>query len=485
MATISSLGIGTSGLDVANIVSQLVALEKKPLDTLKLKATATQTKITAVGQLKSLVDTLNTAVGKLTSVTGWNTVSATSSGDSVSATAVGGTQPTSFQFEVTNLAKSQSTASSSIPTGNAVGAGTLTLQLGTWSGGAPFGAGTFTAGSAAAVDITISASDKVADIASKINGANAGVTATVLNDGSGERLLLTGKGLGVASGFNLSVADGDGNDTDASGLSRLVNGITVTREAADATGKINGIDVTSTSNTFTDVVSGVTLTANKTNVGSPVTVTVGLDTSAMKANIEAFVKAYNDVNSVLNEATKYDQSTEVGGLFQGDSTMVALQSALRAALQTVNTSGGAGAAYTTLSSIGVRVAAPVIGSNSVTGGGVLEINSTVLTQALANPDAMKALFTSTDSNGAPGLGVKIKSVTTALLTTSGFFARKNDSLERELESNQDQQDRVNARASAVEAQLSRRYTALDTQMSSLNSLSTYLNQQIAQWNKSK
>lgn len=484
MATISSLGIGTSGLNVADIVSQLVALEKKPLDNLKLKATATQTKITTMGQIKSLVDTLNTAVGKLTSVTGWNAVSASSSGDAVSASAVGGTQPTSFQFEVSNLAKSQSTSSASIsPVGSLVGEGTLTLQLGTWSGGAF--AGTFAPGSAAAVDISITATDTVASIASKINGANAGVTATVLNDGSGERLLLTGKNVGAASGFNLSVTDTDGNNTDASGLSRLVNGISVTREAEDAAAKINGISVTSTTNTFTNVVSGVTLTANKTNVGSPVTVTVSQDTSAMKSNIEAFVKAYNDVNSVLNEATKYDQSAEVGGLFQGDSTMVALQSALRTALQTVNTSGGSGAVYTTLSSVGVRITKPIIGSNSVEGGGALEIDSTVLTAALANSDTMKALFTSTDSNGAPGLAVKIKSVTTALLSSTGFFERKNDSLERELTSNQEQQDKVNARASAVEAQLTRRYTALDTQMSQLNSLSTYLEQQISQWNKSK
>jgi flagellar hook-associated protein 2 len=483
MATISSLGIGTSGLDVQSIVSQLVALEKKPLESLKLEAAATQTKITTVGQIKSLVDTLNTAVGKLTSVTGWNAVTASSSGDAVSASAVGGTQPTNFQFEVTNLAKSQSTASASIPTGSTIGEGTLTLQLGTWTGGAF--AGTFAPGSAAAVDISISATDTVSDVASKINGANAGVTATVLNDGTGERLLLTSKGLGAASGFNLSVTDtGDANNTDANGLSRLVNGISVTRQAEDAAAKINGIDVTSTSNTFTNVVSGVTLTASKTNVGSPVTITVSQDTSAMKANIEAFVKAYNDINGVLNEATKYDQSAGVGGLFQGDSTMISLQNALRTALQTVSTSGGAGAPYTTLSSIGIRVVAPTLGGSTVGNAGQLEIDSTTLTAALANSDAMKALFSSTEAGSGQGIAVKIKSVTSALLASDGFFTRKSDSLERELDGNQDQQERVNDKASRVEAQLTRKYSALDVQMASLNSLSTYISQQIAQWNKS-
>lgn len=105
MATLSSPGIG-SGLDIKNIVSQLVALEKRPLDTLKLQAATVQTKISAFGQIKSLVSTLSDAAGKLTSVTGWNAVS-TASSDSkfVSASAIGGTLPTSFSVEVQGLAK--------------------------------------------------------------------------------------------------------------------------------------------------------------------------------------------------------------------------------------------------------------------------------------------------------------------------------------------------------------------------------------------
>lgn len=150
----------------------------------------------------------------------------------------------------------------------------------------------------------------------------------------------------------------------------------------------------------------------------------------------------------------------------------------------MSTSGGPGASYTTLSSIGISVSAPVIGSSSVSGGGTLEINSTKLSAALANPDAMKALFSSTASGSGQGIAVKIKSVTTALLGNSGFFKRKDDALQRELDSNQDQQNNVNDKASRIEAQLNRKYSALDLQMTQLNSLSTYLSQQIAQWNKS-
>ena len=80
--------------------------------------------------------------------------------------------------------------------------------------------------------------------------------------------------------------------------------------------------------------------------------------------------------------------------------------------------------------------------------------------------------------------MRLKNVTTALLSTEGFFKRKDDSLNRMLDANSKDQDRVNDKASRMETQLNRKYSALDTQMSSLNALNNYLTQQISQWNKS-
>lgn len=454
MATISSLGVG-SGLDIKSIVSQLVALERKPLDKLKLDAAATQTKITAFGQIKSMVSALQDAVGKLTSVTGWNAVSATSSArDYVSASAIGGTRPTSFSVEVQSLAKARATASQSLPSATAVGEGTLTLTVGS-----------------TAVDIAVTATDTVSDIASKINGSGAGVTATILNDGAGQRLLLGSKATGLSGAFTVGVSDVDGNNADDAGLSRLIFGATETRAASDAAATVNGIPVTSSTNTFDNVVAGVTLTvAKETEVGKPVTITVAADNSAMKANIEAFVKAYNDINGVLNEATKYDQATKTSGLLQGDSTTLSLQSALRSAVQSL-TSGGT---FSRLSDVGIAAQR----------GGDLEIDSSKLSAALAQPDALKTLFSSTGTGDAQGIAVRIKSVTTALLATDGFFKRKDDSLNRLLTQNARDQADVNDKASRIETQLNRKYSALDTKMASLNALNSYLGQQISQWNKS-
>ncbi len=468
MATISSPGIGSNGLDVKGIVSQLVALEKKPLEKLKLQASVVQTKISAFGQIKSLVSTLSDAASKLSSVTGWNAVTATSSDSSaVGVSAIGGTKSTSFNVEVQALAKAQSTYSMALlPVGGAVGAGTIRLEIGQWSGAS------FTAGSGTPVDLTISATDTVSDIASKINGANTGVTATILSDASGERLLLSGKNTGVAAGFKLSVTgDADGNAADALGLSRLVTGSTTSQAATDAAATINGIAVSSTTNTFADKVSGVTFTALKLT-SSPVTLAINQDTSAVKANTDAFVKAYNAINDLLNDATKYDASTKTAGLLQGDSTAVTLQNALRAAVQSV-TSGSS--KFGRLSDVGI----------SALRGGNLEVNSTKLSAAMENMDELKAMFSSTSSGSAEGIAVRLKKLTAQLLnSTEGFFQSKDASLKRALESNSKDQTRVNDKASRVETALNRRYSALDAQMTSLNSLSNYLTQQITQWNKS-
>lgn len=466
MATMSSPGIG-SNLDVKSIVSQLVAIEKQPLEKLKLQAAATQTKISTFGQIKSLVSSLQDAVGKLTSVTGWNAVAAASSDSAaVTVSAIGGTQPTTFAVEVQNLAQAQSTYSMPLlPVGGAIGAGTLRLEIGQWAGAV------FTPGSGTPVDLTISATDTVSEIASKINSANAGVTATVLSDASGERLLLRGKSTGVEAGFRLSVtSDTDGDTADALGLSRLVNGTVTNQAAEDAEATINGIPVTSSTNTFANKVSGVTFTAVKETT-APVTLTITRDNSAVQKNIEAFVKAYNDVNSVLNEATKYDASTKTGGLLQGDSTALALQSALRAAVQSMTTGSSV---FGRLSDIGV----------SVLRGGDLEINSSKLSTAMENMDELKAMFSSTTTGSGQGIAVRIKSLTTTLLASDGFFSSKDDTLKRSLDSNSRDQTRLNEKVSRVEAALNRRYTALDTQIASLNSLNSYLTQQITQWNKS-
>jgi flagellar hook-associated protein 2 len=103
---------------------------------------------------------------------------------------------------------------------------------------------------------------------------------------------------------------------------------------------------------------------------------------------------------------------------------------------------------------------------------------------MENMDELKAMFSSTTTGSGQGIAVRIKSLTTTLLASDGFFSSKDDTLKRSLDSNSRDQTRLNEKVSRVEAALNRRYTALDTQIASLNSLNSYLTQQITQWNKS-
>ncbi len=480
MASFSSIGIGLGGgVDVNALIKASVDAVKLPITKtggLQQQAAITNAKVSAFGNFKSLVSALGEAADKLTSVTGWNGVKASSSSaESVSVSAVGGAAATSFSVQVQNLASAQSSISAALtPAKQPVGAGTLKFEIGSWAGDPK----TFTAGTEKAVDIEVSATDTLADVAGKINGAKAGVTATVLNDGTGERLMLRSNTTGESAGYRLSATDADGVHDDAAGLSRLVAGGT-TEYAKNANATVNGIAVSSQTNAFADAVAGVTFTAAKVTTEA-VTITVQKDDSSVKKNVEAFVKAYNAVNSALNESMQYDKATKTAGLLQGDATAVTLQNTLRMALQAVGDSG----ALKNLSSVGV-ISAGGLGAGNVNPDGSLELNATNFDAAMKNPQAVKEFFRGVDDGAKDdGFAEKLKGVTDKLLASDGFFASKTKTYDNALKRNTQEIQRVTDRAERLEKSLTQRYTALDTKMSSLNALNTYISQQVTTWNKS-
>jgi len=330
---ISSAGIG-SGLDVNSIVSQMVALEKRPIAQLQSSAASIQTKLSTYSQVKSLMSTLSDAASKLTRDSAWNGMSVNSTNSAgVSASVTGIASATSFGVSVQQLARAQSVASTALAAADApVGAGTLTIQLGTWMHTAP--PPNFVPGAAAAVDVTVGATDSLSTIAAKINDAKAGVTATVLRDASGERLLVRSAATGEASGFRIQVAEDSGapglsqlsfDPKDAPGQGMAANTV---QYGLNTQAKLNGIEVSSTDNTFANTIPGLKLTVSQVTTDE-VNMTVGADTVAMKKNMQDFVDAYNAVNDLLSASTKYDSETKTAGVLQGDNTAVGLQNALR------------------------------------------------------------------------------------------------------------------------------------------------------------
>ena len=474
---LSSAGIG-SGLDVETIVSKLVSLEKQPLTKLQTVASSIQSKISIFSQVKSLMSTLSDAASKLSQNSAWSAMTATSSNSGAVAVSVSGAaSATSFGIGVSQLARAQSVASAPLGATNApVGGGSLSIQLGTWSG-----TGTaspqFAEGTAGAVSVQIDAADTLAVIASKINDAKAGVTATVLRDANGERLLLRSDSTGEASGFRIQVAE-DGVSPGLSRLSfdpQLSAGLgmaaTASQYGQNAKASINGIAVESATNTFTDTIPGLSFTASQVTT-APVDVTVSPDTAAMKKSVQDFVTAYNAVNDLLSASTKYDEATKKAGALQGDSTTVGLQNALRSVMGATATGAGA---FQRLADIGIDMKR----------GGKLEVSESKLDAALKNPLALKAMFATNAGAGADanGLAVKVKAFASQMLSFEGLLENKANALGASVKRNTLDQERVNDRAAVVEKRLRAQYTALDAKMGSLTALNSYIAQQVTQWNK--
>ena len=242
---------------------------------------------------------------------------------------------------------------------SSVGSGLLTFQFGTYDSGA----NSFTLnGKKTAQNVSISSGQtSVAAIRDAVNAANIGVSASIVNDGSGSRLVFASKDSGAANSIRLTVADADSTHTDTAGLSQIAfdpsatagNGKNLSQAAAarDAALKIDGIDVSSASNIITDAIQGVTLTLAKANPGGTVAVQITRDSAAIKASIGSLVRAYNDFNKTVSDLTAYDPGTKQAGFLQGDAVAIGLQRGLRTTLN--NTITGLSGNLTRLSQLGI------------------------------------------------------------------------------------------------------------------------------------
>jgi flagellar hook-associated protein 2 len=468
---ISSPGLA-SGLDVKSIVSQLVALERAPLVPLQQTAAGLQSKLSIYGTIKSMVSALGDAAKKLADPKAWDLVKGGSTApDKVGITVAAGTAPTSMSIEVQALARAQSNASVALPAGSAAGSGTLSIQLGSWS------TGNFVAGTADAVEVAIEAGDSLTTIASKINAGRAGVNATVLRDASGERLLVRSNSTGEDMGFRIQATDDDGVNNDAAGLSRLAfdgaggifHGMALSQAGANAQATVNNVPITSASNTVTDALPGITLNLSQVTT-APVELTVINDKEGMRKNIQTFVDAYNAINSMLSTATKYDPDTKVAGSLQGDATAVGLQNALRGMMRSVTPGGD----FTRLLDIGIEIKS----------GGTMSIDATKLDAAMANPAALKDLFTAdTGSATTQGFGRKMEAFATGLLSANGLVTGRSEALKNSATRNTKEQEKVVERAARAEVRLLAQYNAMDAAVGKLNGLNAFVSQQITLWNR--
>lgn len=476
MATISSAGIG-SGLNVDDIVSKLVALERTPITQISKKVDGLKTELSSYGKVQSALSALRDAASKLTSPTTWSGTLATSSDPTSVTVSAGAGAPTgNVSVKVEALAQSQ-TLVSGTPYASAnttVGQGSLTITLGKWAtdGAEPPTYTGFT-DKAGATPITINigdGQDTLAGIRDAINGANAGVTASIVNDANGARLTLRSTASGEINAFRI---DASGGLTDLAYDPRVgVTSLIQTLPAQNARALINGIEVSSESNSLKEAIDGLNITLLKTST-VPASVAVSQDKDSIKKLIADFTSAYNAVNALLRDQTKYDAGSKTAGPLQGDATAIALQSQLRSII------GGS----TTLAGGVGRLAE--IGLEAGTDGNI-KTSDAKLNTAFSDLDSLKKLFMGLDgtNSGNDGFAQRIRSYVDGALSTDGRVSAKQAGLQKLIDSNNKSIDKLEDRVALTEKRLRARYTALDTQMSQLNGLSSYVTTQMNKLNNS-
>lgn len=414
---ISSPGIG-SNIDVNGIVGQLMAVERRPLATLDRREASFQAQLTAYGTLRGALSTLKGAADALDDPARFRTASFGSSDSAVLAgSASAGAVRGSYSVEVSQLAQRQSlVAAGQVSQNAAIGAGgttTITLQLGTISGGTlangTYSGATFTPDPASsAKTITIGpGANTLAGIRDAINQANAGVTASIVRDGSSApyRLVLQSAATGAAGSMRLSVS-GDaaiGNllGQDPAGVQNLSQ----TAAAQDAQLTVNGVQASSRSNTVSDVLDGVSLTLLKTGAA---TATVGNATSAVTQSVQDLVKAYNDFNRTIADLSRADPTGQRSGVLVGDSGARTLQAQLRSVFGG-SLPGTREGELRTLGQVGL----------SFQRDGSLSLDTGKLQSALAeDPDAVARLFAS----GAKASDAQLRVVATGQKTQPGSYA---------------------------------------------------------------
>ncbi len=409
-AIISSLGVG-SGLNVTGIISQLMAVQNQPVTLLMTQQTQDQTMVSNFGQLQSVLSTFQTSMQGLNSASAYQSVNASVANSAVASVTAGATASAgTYSLQVNQLAQAQTlvTAGQASST-SAIGVGTISFSFGTITGNKPvngqYDSGTTYANNGAAPKtVTISSSDSsITGIASAINAANIGVTASIVNDGSKTpyRLSLSVTNTGADNSLQISVA---GDPALAAMLNQNpagtpavvgvppavdvpatagVQNLTETSAAQNAQFTLNGIGITSSSNTASNVISGVSLSLLSTNITTPTTITVAKDTSGAVNAINSFVTAYNSAATTIQQATSYNSVTKQSGALQGQNSVLSIMNQMRGILN--QAVPGAPSAMSMLAQVGVGYQKD----------GTLSVDSVKLQAALnSNPSAVTGMFAS-------------------------------------------------------------------------------------------
>lgn len=441
---ITAAGVG-SGLDIESIVSQLMSLERQPLVALQRRESEYQAQLSAFGQVKSALSTFQDAMVDLASLDKFKKFNNVSSDEAVlTATSDSSAAAGLYSIDVTRLAQNHKLGSAEFADTATVGgtAGdSLTLTVGT-----------------GAVTVDLSTAKTLSEVRDTINAdtANPGVTATILNTGTGtQRLVLTANNSGyddrvqlsyggsiTASSYNFATTNTDDAGVVLTDLTQL-----------DAAYSVDGFALTSASNSVSGVIDGLTLELK--GAGSA-DLTLSRDTTSITASAKAFVEAYNTLQGTMNGLSK--------DALSGDSSIRNIESQLRSVLNTPPT--GLTGSFDALSQVGISTDAQ---------DGSLIFDEADFTAAL-NVDfsSVADLF----ANDNQGVAFRLDALSSTLLETDGLIDSREDGLNSRISDIEQDQLDYEARLELKEKSIRAQYAALDALLGQLNNTSQFLFQQL-------
>ncbi len=307
-----------SGLDTSAIIDGLLSIQQTQLDRIGAQKQQVLIRQTAFEGIEANVVALQAAADQLNSVANdvFSVFEATSSDETVLKVAADGNAAAgNYQVSVMQLAAAEQRASQTL------GSAETLLTEGTIE---------FKVGDREALVISINSDNNTLQgVSESINAANGDLSATIINDGSGARLLLTSSETGAENAVTIT------NNTAASSGSQTqldLSGPAV-QEASDAVinlgSGVGAISISRGTNIFDDVIEGVTLDLQKAEPTDSITVSVSRDTKPAKEAIEGFVSSFNTVMDYIDEQTAYNGETEEAGLLLGDSATNSIRDQLR------------------------------------------------------------------------------------------------------------------------------------------------------------
>jgi flagellar hook-associated protein 2 len=438
--------VAGSVIDVNSLVSQLVAAERKPLDTqVTRKESKATVQISALANLKGGLAAFQKALTPLKTTAAFSPKTAKSGNEDVfTASATASAATGTYDIEVVALAKNHQLASKAFVGGDTavVGTGTLTIS----QAGVPFNV------------VIDSSNNTLAGIRDAINDSadNTGVQATIVRESGGSRLVLTSSKTGAANAIQVStVGDVGLDDLKTASLTEL-------QPAQDAHIKISTFDHYSTTNTVEDAIDGVTLDLSASSEGETVSLNVTRDSTTLMSNVNAFVKAYNNLATQMGQLRSYTPDTQAAGPLLGDAMLRGIEEQLRQDLGGQVT--GTGDVYNSLAAIGITKLA----------NGQLELDSTKFQKALdADSNAVAQIF-----GGTNGIAKKVYDHIESMLSTGAPLDTRNTSLQKQIKDIATEKTKINDRMTLVQQRMMKQFTALDTLLSSLQTQSEALTQQL-------